>query len=266
MFNKLLLIRVFLLICPLLCYGQVNDINFQFEQLNTSRSWKKVFSDNGKMDWKKKWFLDGEKASITNSMEGMLFKAGPEDKNDAHHAVLWTKESFQGNLKIEFDYIKTDSMQKNVTILYIQATGIGKPPYDTDIFKWRNLRRVPAMKSYFNHMNALHVSYAAFSPNGDEYVRARRYPVTSEVSFKDMMFSPSYDNLDGLFEEGVVYHITVLKTLEKLFFKVESDKAQNCFFWDLSAKEPINYGRIGLRHMYTRSAVYKNFNIYSQAE
>ena len=67
-----------------------------------------VLSDPCRKDWKAKWFLDGEIGTVTNCPEGMTLKAGPEFKNDAHHMVLWTKDSFEGDLKIEYDYTRLD--------------------------------------------------------------------------------------------------------------------------------------------------------------
>jgi hypothetical protein len=55
-----------------------------------SGDWKPVFSDPCTGDWKKRWTLDGEKARITNTSEGMDFHAGPEFGNHAHHAVRET--------------------------------------------------------------------------------------------------------------------------------------------------------------------------------
>lgn len=144
--------------------------------------WNLIFHDDCTEDWSKLWFLDGLEASIENSDNGMHFKAGPEAANDAHHAVLWTKESFYGDMKIEFDYTRTDTANKYVNILYIQATGDGEGPHVEDISKWNKKREVPAMREYFENMNVFHISFAAFGNTGDgfHYVRARRYPKLRE--------------------------------------------------------------------------------------
>ena len=76
--------------------------------------------------------------------------------------VLWTKESFSGDIKIEYDYIKTDDESRCVNILYIQATGDEEGVYEKDISKWGKLREIPAMKTYFENMNTFHISYSAF--------------------------------------------------------------------------------------------------------
>lgn len=73
----------------------------------------------------KHWTLDGEQATIRHSAAGMDFRAGPTWKDDACHAVLRTRESFAGDLKIEYEYTRTDDAQLAVTILYVQATGSG---------------------------------------------------------------------------------------------------------------------------------------------
>ena len=139
--------------------------------------WEEVFSDSCTGDWTEQWFLDGQVASVSNSKMGMQLTAGPQFKNDAHHMVLWTQESFEGDVKIEYDFTRLDFETRCVNILYIQATGSGEEPYKKDIAAWNTLREVPAMRMYFDHMNAYHISYAALPNKGDEreqYIRARR--------------------------------------------------------------------------------------------
>jgi hypothetical protein len=45
----------------------------------------------------------------------------------------------------------------------------------------------------------------------DDYIRVRQYPVTEEVTFKDMAIEPDYFKT-GLFLPGVTYKITVIKS------------------------------------------------------
>lgn len=230
-----------------------------------SNQWNLVFEDECTSNWAKHWTLDGLIATVENSQDGMHFKAGPEYKNDAHHAVLWTKESFSGDIKIEYDYTKTDDEARCVNILYIQATGDEEGVYEKDISKWATLREVPAMKIYFENMNTFHISYSAFDNKGDglHYVRARRYPKPDNKPFNSIVVKPSFD-MQGLFERGITYHIIAIKTSEKLSFKMEHEDQVEYFEWDISNIAPIESGRIGLRQMYTRSSIYKNFEIYSK--
>ena len=107
----------------------------------------------------------------------MVFSAGPVPREQASHAVLWTKQSFQGDIRVEYDYMRLEHMSEapSVNILYIQATGLGTESSPTDIFLSTKQREVPWMKSYFLNMNALHISYATTGPKRANYVAARRY-------------------------------------------------------------------------------------------
>jgi hypothetical protein len=154
-----------------------------------------------------------------------------------------------------------------VTILYIQATGSGKEPYVRDIAEWNKLRRVPAMSTYFNHMNAYHISYAAF-PNREEdrtqYIRGRRY-MPEKKGMKGTDLEPDYFP-EGLFATGVKHHVTVIKKDRDLFMRIENP--DQVFYCRMSnPKLPIiTESRIGMRHMFIRSARYGNIRILTRSE
>lgn len=244
-----------------------NGSSPEFEELNVSSDWKLKLNDPGTGNWQDHWFLDGLQAKVDNSAEGMNFSAGPINRDNAHHAVLWTKDIFKGDVKIEYEYTRTDQQLINVNILYIQANGIGEGPYVKDISQWNKLREIPAMRTYFNNMNALHISYAAFKTKNedpeDDYIRIRKYPATETIPFKNTEIPPAYFNT-GLFLPGVAYKITVIKTDDMLFFQVAGEDEKMLYSWPLTDTENIQEGRIGLRHMYTRSARYSNFKISIQ--
>jgi hypothetical protein len=224
--------------------------------------WKQVFSDPCTGDWRKLWFLDGEVGKIETGPNGMTLTAGPEFRNESHHMVLWTKQSFSGDLKIEYDYTRTDHETRCVNILYIQATGSGKGPYATDITRWNELRKVPAMDLYFNHMHAYHLSYAAYPMSGEQrisYLRARRYMPEAE-GLKGTEMIPEYDP-EGFFAQGVTHHISVVKKERELFIRVENPHKVGHFHFTNARHPVITEGRVGLRHMFTRSARYANFHI-----
>lgn len=225
--------------------------------------WKVVLSDDCTGDWRDNWFLDGKVATVENTSTGMVFSAGPEENNHAHHGVLWTQESFAGDIKIEYDYTRMDAMNKWVNILYIQATGIGTESYAQDIFEWADSRTEPWMKYYFNNMNLLHISYCAYgmvdgiAPD-DDYIRCRRYPKTDK--FSDMEIKPDFFKT-GLFHPGKTYHVTAIKKGDRLSFQIEGDGIDKTFSWQSPRIGSIHEGRIGLRHMFTRSARYRNFSV-----
>lgn len=232
-----------------------------FENENHGK-WRELFSDSCTEDWSQQWFLDGEVGTVTHSPEGMTMTAGPEFKNDAHHMVLWTKENFSGDLKIEYDYVRLDDAIKCVNILYIQATGSGESPYETDISQWNDLRKVPSMRMYYDHMNVYHVSYAAFG-NTDvddtSYIRGRRY-MPNAPGLKGSDLKPDYWPED-LFETGEPHHLTFIKKDLAIYLKVENDSQE--YYCRMSNTElpAVTFGRVGLRQMFTRSARYKNLSI-----
>ncbi|QCW99560.1 DUF1961 family protein [Aggregatimonas sangjinii] len=266
--KKLFLQLSLLAVLPFFIQGQdVEPLEEKFQVNNTDDNWVAQLEDTGTEDWQKHWFLDGEIATVDTTEDGMHLQAGPEKGNDAHHAVLWTKKSFEGDVKITYEYTKTDTLDQYVNILYIQATGIENDPFTKDIFDWRVLRAVPKMSSYFRYMNAFHISYAAFSKEERrQYVRARRYPVTAQRTFKETMITPSYDNEVGTIKDGVTYSITAIKTKDHLFFKVDGDGRAKIFSWNISHEKKIGEGRIGFRNMFARCALYKNVKIYTTSD
>ena len=233
----------------------------QLYEATNRQSWKTVFFDSGTENWKDKWFLDGEVGKVSTGPSGMTLTAGPEFKNDAHHMVLWTKGTFAGDLKIEYDYTRLDSETRCVNILYIQASGSGKAPYVKDISAWNELRRVPSMRTYYNNMNTYHISYAAFPNNEDttSYIRGRRY-MPNKNGLKGTELKPDYYP-EGLFEPGVPHKVAVIKKEKDILLRVQNPDGVRYFRMTNADLPPVTEGRIGLRHMFTRSSRYSNFRV-----
>ena len=76
-----------------------------------------------------------------------------------------------------------------------------------------------------------------------------------------MEIPPAYYET-GLFQTGVTYKMTWIKTKTKLYLTVKGNDIKKEYSWDLNKPESITEGRIGLRHMYTRSANYSDFKVY----
>lgn len=237
----------------------------QFDEFQ-SLNWAENFYDSCTKNWEDGWFLDGLRAKVENTPKGMILSAGPVARDNASHCVLWTSKSFEGNVKIEFDYWRIDSIQKYVNIIYIQATGRGEGPYTKDIAEWSHLREIPFMRSYFNNMKLLHISFAAFGAkeSEDDYVRARRYPTRPDLDFNELEIPP--DNFKtGLFKPGIKHRFTIIKKADSLLMKVATDEKTATFAWNTSRFDPITEGRIGLRHMWTRCSRYANFSVSTLA-
>lgn len=232
------------------------------------QQWQQVFYDSGSNNWQQQWFADGEQNTLKNSDAGLTFSSGDKEWDAAHHGVLWTKQSFSGDIKVTYQYTRHDTEHKWVNIIYLLATGTGEGEFDHDIYNWRHLRKVPAMKTYFNNMNLLHISYAAYGREdkgvGEDYVRARRYPLKPGQVFRtDTAFSGDYSNT-GLFIPGVTYDITIIKNSDSLYMEVKGGGIEKLFNWDLSEFPKVTEGRIGLRHMWRKSVTYKHFSVYQK--
>lgn len=232
----------------------------QIQELN----WKTVFSDDFKKSWQENWFLDGLKANLIPSKNGLIFKAGPTEASDADHSVLWTKKTFSNDIRIDFDFVKMDSSTKYVNIIYLFAEGSGKQPYDTDISKWANLRSIPAMKNYYEHMNALHISFAAFDNNNhiisEDYVRARQYLPERAMGLDNTDFKPDYFRT-GLFNYGDIHHITIIRKSNMLYMIVKNSRKEKIFYWNSTQFPYLKSGRIGLRLMGSRVSEFSNFKV-----
>ena len=242
----------------------INENRDAFEAVQNA-PWKEVMADSGSGSWEENWFIDGHKATLENSPNGLFYAAGPIAGDHASHAVLWTRQSFEGDLKLEFDYTRMDTIDHYVNIVYLYATGAGPAPYVEDISEWSDLRQIPFMRMYYDHMNLLHISFAAFDNNPEAtkesaYIRARRYPRSLFGSFSKMEIEPDYAAL-GLFEPGAPHHVTVIKRGNELMMKVKNPDEERFYRWQLNETRNLNDGRIGLRHMNQRAAIYKNITV-----
>ncbi len=222
--------------------------------------WKTTFEDGMRGDWQEKWHLDGEVGTVKTSPKGLEMKAGPQEKNNADHMVLWAKPEFKGPVRIEYDFTRLDkSKAGTVNIIYLMATGSGQGPYKEDIFEWNDLRKVPAMATYFDHMNAYHISYATVDPEGS-YVRARRYMPLLNKGLNGTALTPEYIHAD-MFKPGVKYHITVIQHGDRLFLEATGKGKTELFWFDTSTLPPLDRGRVGLRLMWTRNSLFSDFSV-----
>lgn len=225
--------------------------------------WSLAFADDPARIWSAQWHLDGEFAQVSRSGDWLAFDAGA-GLGDAHHSVLWTRQSFRGDVRITFDYTKRDvERERFANIIYIQATSADLSAHAEDIFSWNAERRVPRMAKYFENMRLLHVSFASFT-DGREYVRLRRYPLRKGEKFNtDTSIGPAH--FGPLFETGKSYRITVEKTGDRLKFSVVGEDVEREFTWAIPANAQVTHGRIGIRQMNQRSASYRNFRVYTRA-
>lgn len=226
----------------------------------TSTAGSVLFHDTMANDWQDNWFLDGQNAELKHRGGGLDFITTESgvDKNvdrapfDARHAVLWTKQTFEGDIRIRYTYTMLPgcTWQK---LIYIQAQGIGSGPYAEDIYAWRNLREVARMDKYFNYMDLIGLSLR-------DPVRCRRYPwsdIDRDLKLESE-FLPRAENKG--FEIGHDLDVIVEKRKASLLLRI-TDRATGQHVvdhtWDLTdekvlkdrSQKFVEKGRIGLRLM-----------------
>lgn len=231
-----------------------------------------LFVDPMTGDWEKSWFLDGQRATLEHRDGGLAFvtNASELDKNvdragfDAQHAVLWTRQEFEGDIRITYSYTKLPgcSWQK---LIYVQAQGIGKEPYLKDIYAWRDLRLVAKMSEYYNHMNLIGLSIR-------DQVRCKRYPwndVTTEAELESEFLPRAEIKPMPI---GRQYDVVVEKRKESIMLRIadaETGELVVDHSWTLTAekvlenRDPkfIEKGRIGIRQMGGHKILMRDFKV-----
>lgn len=232
-----------------------------------------LFSDPMTVDWREHWFLDGERAILENKEDGLHYTATPSNVNknearelfDAHHAVIWTKQEFAGDIAIRYEFTRVSP--GFTSLLYIHARGIGTPPYEEDIHAWRHLRTTSAMNLYFTHMNLTCFTFR-------EQIRPRRYPWVDAggKDYEDRLIGEmlDYDKIPV----GQSYTVEVEWRRESLTLRLTEignpanvlERAFDTTEGVDSRRPPLSdRGRIGLRHMGGTAFIYRNFEVRSLA-
>ncbi|OVE76145.1 hypothetical protein BVX97_01785 [bacterium E08(2017)] len=228
-----------------------------------------LFEDSMMEDWTKNWFLDGKHATVENLADGLFFSAGPITKYmdkvlyNAHHAVLWTKQEFEGDIRISYEGKRVDEGRYGNVLIYVQAQGVGRGEYDEDIYAWRKLREIPAMGKYFACMNCLSISLR-------RDLRLRRYPtrVFETRERLDMLIGEKVDWHGDTRDVWYKYEFEKRKTSFTFrTYDLESGKVLAEHVWDTTEQkegrnpEFVEKGRIGIRHMATKQWYYRNFKV-----
>lgn len=234
---------------------------------DTTADTQVLFADDMSGDWQDHWFVDGRKAVLAPREGGLYFAAGTVTKAQdrqayhAHHAVLWTRQQFDGDIRISFECKRVDDSDYGNVLIYIQAQGIGTAPYEKDIYAWRELRDVPAMDKYFNGMSLLSISLR-------NRLRCKRYPWNDLE--RDLSFNPLIEPMQdwhGLARDRW-YRFEIEKRLHLLTFRsYDRDSGQlltDCTWHTTQNPQQqlprlIEKGRIGIRQMSTKQCIYRNF-------
>jgi len=230
-----------------------------------------LFEDTMTQNWEKNWFLDGKNATLEHRDGGLAFltEASGVDKNvdraafDAQHAVLWTRQEFEGDIRIRYIYatIPGCSWQK---LIYVQARGIGEGPYVEDIYAWREKRDVSVMSEYFKRMNLIGLSLR-------NEVRCKRYPwFDMEENKLEDEFLPRAEN-KGI-PAGHEAAVLIEKRKESILLRITDMKTGETSVdhtWDLTDERVLEHrdpkfienGRIGIRQMGGHKILMRDFRV-----
>lgn len=230
---------------------------------------KVLFEDDMMGDWREQWFLEGKKATLEHRDEGLYFSGGTvtkamdREEYHAHHAVLWTKQVFEGDIRITYEMTRVDTSDYGNTLLYIQAQGLGNDEYPEDISRSSPSRDISAMDKYFSYMNLISLSFR-------ENLRCKRYPLRDENGepYPQGVIEPIVDYIGMI--PGKRYRVDVEKRAESMRLQLsdaESGEKYTDQTWDLTLiddriePKTVTKGRIGLRHMSTKQFIYKDFKV-----
>jgi len=229
-----------------------------------------LFEDTMVENWQQNWFLDGLKATLEHRDGGLDFlteytvnKRVDRAGFDSQHAVLWTRDSFEGDIRITYTYtvLPGSSWQK---LIYVQAQGVGEGPYVEDIHAWKDDREVAVMSDYFKYMDLIGLSLR-------NEIRCKRYPwMDMDGNDLETEFMPRAEN-KGL-TEGVPLEVTVEKQKDAILLRIlntETDVFSVDHRWDLTDEDVlkdrdpkfIEKGRIGLRLMGGHKINFRDFKI-----
>ncbi len=101
----------------LLRQGKEQKMNDHKQTKSHEGEWRLAFAGDGSGDWRAKWFLDGDTATVENTPQGMILRAGPDIKDNGDSMVLWTRDRFVGDVKIDYEFTRHDRAVEGVNII-----------------------------------------------------------------------------------------------------------------------------------------------------
>ncbi len=246
--------------------GHGNNLEYSRLMTWTGMTFTERFSDPCDGKWQDNWFLDGKrswfskspKAKITNDNGVMTIETTKGG------AVLWTKESYDRPLRIEYDFKRLDENDRGANIIFIHATGDGENGCVEDISQWSKKRNKVKMEDYYDNMHAYQVSYATYDDKGGkgkpDHIRGRRYLPTKGKGLEGTVLDHEHTDT-GLFEDHQWVHVTITKFPYVVWAEFRHPDKRLLCKMENRWLEPIKKGRIGLFLAPKRKSQFKNFKI-----
>lgn len=240
-------------------------VTFGNQAIPAHQNWDLVWTDSGAENWSEDWLLFGspDRISVTNSPGGMTLRAGDGTDAKADHAILWSRRSFAGDLRVEWDYTVLDRYSSVVppggycSALLLYGHGIGSAEAPADLLAWSPQARQAdtSGRTMSETTSGLQLNYAFVGDPRGNRVRLRvnpGYRLGAESAETDF------------FEVGVPYHVAIEKHQATLSITVTESRSSRVFstrFDDPLLHQHSN-GRIGFRNMNRRESVYANIRVY----
>lgn len=175
--------------------------------------WIPALVDAGTGRWSDHWLLFGDPdrgITVTNGTDGMTLRAGDGTDPRKDHAVLWTRATFAGDLRIEYDYMVLDRYSTPLTeggycsavLIHSRVTSSSTLP--ADIANWSaEQRNTDTSGRALNAvMDGLQLNYAFVGDARGNPFRLRSNPGYRLVGESAGM---------PVFDAGTEYHIVVEK-------------------------------------------------------
>lgn len=186
----------------------------------------------GMGDW---WVEGGEKVWVEDGR--LHVKADPAEGNDGYVCTVWHKQTFPGDVKVEFDaHVVSSTIEaNNINLFLCYSDPSGRPLYDT------RESRADAAYSKYHDLNG-HI----FTFLKDYRKQGGAHPDGSCKARIRMRRCPGFELMTECFEDhcerGVTYHVEIVKKGGRLTFSVDGKK----YLEDTDPK-PLGAGLIGLR-------------------
>jgi hypothetical protein len=183
--------------------------------------------------------------------EGLYFKTTDQAIPDAR-CTLWGPRIFEGDQWLELDF-RIESPE-GLALIVLCAGGVGREDFIGD----HGLEMTGKMSPILGSTRNYHWEFL-------RRVNVIRRDVETQAVYKNPWMKHMYYGLIPKLEQGRWYHLQMVKTGNRvrgsldnrMIFDFEDDP--NAF-----AGPVLNFGRIGLRHMWQTTVRYKNLAVYER--
>ena len=229
-----------LLLTPVILFAMGCTQHNSASSITTPYSETALLTEDFEQDMER-WWVEGAVEAWTQ--DGRLYvNADSEDESAGSVATVWCRQPIQGNVKIEIDahVISSRVASNNINLFLFYSDPNGQPLEATASF------RADAAYQHYHDLTGYIVTFVRdwagepapyADPNRTARVRIRRCPG----------FTLLNEIHTGHSEQGVTYHLTVLKFDNQLVVKINDQITLSAY-----DEHPPSKGLLGLRTFRTK--------------